>query len=291
LLALRVFFAVFVTLARDFTVIIAMFMMALMFTSGIFWDINLIQDQSMKELLLTLNPLAALIDGYRQVLIYDNTLNIIYGGRFSLGLNEFICWCLLFKPIQQYINAKVVFMIDNIISVENVSLEYKSRAGFFKSFSHKALNNVTFDIKKGEVFGVLGGNGSGKSTLLQVLGGILQPDNGKVVVDKNITRSLLSLGLGFNPELTGEDNALISCMLNGYTKKDAKILLKQIGEFSELGVFFYQPVKTYSAGMKARLGFSTAVLAHVDILLIDEVLSVGDNAFKAKAQKNTFRQN
>jgi lipopolysaccharide transport system ATP-binding protein len=176
-------------------------------------------------------------------------------------------------------------MNDNIISVENVSLEYKSRAGFFKSFSHKALNNVTFDIKKGEVFGVLGGNGSGKSTLLQVLGGILQPDNGKVVVDKNITRSLLSLGLGFNPQLTGEDNALISCMLNGYTKKDAKILLKQIGEFSELGVFFYQPVKTYSAGMKARLGFSTAVLAHVDVLLIDEVLSVGDNAFKAKAQK------
>ncbi|RHW74881.1 ABC transporter ATP-binding protein [Colwellia sp. RSH04] len=176
-------------------------------------------------------------------------------------------------------------MIDNLISVKNVSLEYKSRIGFFKSFSHKALNDISFDIKRGEVFGVLGGNGSGKSTLLQVLAGILQPDNGKVIVDRRISRSLLSLGLGFNPQLTGEDNALISCMLNGYSKENAKAILKKIEGFSELGRFFYQPVKTYSAGMKARLGFSTAVIAHVDVLLIDEVLSVGDNAFKLKAQQ------
>ncbi|MGB1197727.1 MAG: ABC transporter ATP-binding protein [Thalassotalea sp.] len=144
---------------------------------------------------------------------------------------------------------------------------------------------MSFSIKKGEIFGVLGGNGSGKSTLLQLLAGILQPDSGKVIIDKSISRSLLSLGLGFNPQLTGEDNALISCMLNGYSKNEAKTVLTQIGEFSELGAFYYQPVKTYSAGMKARLGFSTAVIAHVDVLLIDEVLSVGDSAFKAKAEQ------
>ncbi len=175
-------------------------------------------------------------------------------------------------------------MSDALITLNNVTLDYKSRIGLFKSFTHKALNNVSFSVNKGEVFGVLGGNGSGKSTLLQILAGILHPDDGNVVVAPNTTRALLSLGLGFNPQLTGEDNALISCMLNGYSKKNAKLLSKEIREFSELGKFYEQPVKTYSSGMKSRLGFSTAVLSHVDILLIDEVLSVGDNAFKAKAQ-------
>jgi lipopolysaccharide transport system ATP-binding protein len=106
-----------------------------------------------------------------------------------------------------------------------------------------------------------------------------------MVVDKNISRSLLSLGLGFNPQLTGRDNAILSCMLSGYAKHEIKKKLEHIKEYSTLGNFFEQPVKTYSAGMRARLGFSTGVLTNVDILLIDETLSVGDQDFRKKAEK------
>lgn len=171
------------------------------------------------------------------------------------------------------------------IRVDNVSLIYRSRVGFFKGFAHKALDGLNFNVNQGEIFGILGKNGSGKSTLLQVLAGILKPDEGEVIVDKQATRSLLSLGLGFNRNLTGADNAMISCMLNGDTKKQALSRLQGIKRFAELGKFFEQPVKTYSAGMRARLGFATAVLTEVDILLIDEVMSVGDRNFSMKAQK------
>ncbi|QIR15135.1 ABC transporter ATP-binding protein [Shewanella aestuarii] len=175
-------------------------------------------------------------------------------------------------------------MSETILSVNNLTLEYRTRSGLFKMFTHKALDNISFKIAKGEVFGVLGKNGSGKSSLLQLLAGTLQPDSGTVDCSKDITRALLALGLGFNVNLTGRDNALISCMLDGYTKKQALILVEQINEFAELGHFFDQPVKTYSSGMKSRLGFATAMITEVDILLIDEVLSVGDNTFKKKAE-------
>lgn len=171
-----------------------------------------------------------------------------------------------------------------IIELKNVTLEYNTRVGLFKRFKHKALNNVSFTVNRGEVFGVLGGNGSGKSTLLQVLAGIFKPDVGLVEIDKLTTRSLLSLGLGFNNQLSGRDNALISCMLEGYNKAQAKELLEEIKVFSELGEFFEQPVKSYSSGMRARLGFATGLKIKVDLLLIDEVLSVGDTNFKNKAE-------
>lgn len=171
-----------------------------------------------------------------------------------------------------------------IIELKNVTLEYNTRVGLFKRFKHKALNNVSFTVNRGEVFGVLGGNGSGKSTLLQVLAGIFKPDVGLVEIDKLTTRSLLSLGLGFNNQLSGRDNALISCMLEGYNKAQAKELLEEIKVFSELGEFFEQPVKSYSSGMRARLGFATGLKIKVDLLLIDEVLSVGDANFKNKAE-------
>ncbi|WP_405127375.1 ABC transporter ATP-binding protein [Shewanella donghaensis] len=156
--------------------------------------------------------------------------------------------------------------------------------GFLQQFNYKAVDNVSFDIKRGEVFGILGRNGSGKSSLLKVLAGTLLPDSGNLTCGKEISRSLLALGLGFNNNLSGRDNALISCMLNGYTKKESIVLADEVGEFAELGDFFDQPVKTYSSGMRSRLGFASAIIAKVDILLIDETLSVGDNAFKQKAE-------
>ncbi|WP_394200821.1 ABC transporter ATP-binding protein [Shewanella waksmanii] len=175
-------------------------------------------------------------------------------------------------------------MSNVILSVDNISLEYKSRAGFFKHFTYRALDGISFDVEKGEVFGVLGRNGSGKSSLLKVLAGTLPPDRGNISYSHQISKSLLSLGLGFNSNLTGRDNALISCMLNGYSRKRAQPLVDEIGAFAELGDFYNQPVKTYSSGMRSRLGFAAALLTKVDLLLIDETLSVGDAAFNEKAE-------
>ncbi|MEZ9405858.1 ABC transporter ATP-binding protein [Vibrio sp. 10N.286.48.F5] len=175
-------------------------------------------------------------------------------------------------------------MNEVILKVENVSLEYKTRVGIFNTFKHKALDNVSFEVNKGDVLGILGKNGAGKSTLLKILSGVFKPDSGRVWVPPGTTRSLLTLGLGFNGDLSGRDNAILSCMFNGFSKTESIELSKEIHAFSELGDFFEQPVRTYSSGMRSKLGFSTGIVSHVDILLIDEVLSVGDKGFKAKAE-------
>ncbi|CAH7429287.1 Teichoic acids export ATP-binding protein TagH [Vibrio chagasii] len=176
-------------------------------------------------------------------------------------------------------------MNEVILKVENVSLEYKTRVGIFNTFKHKALDNVSFDVNKGDVLGILGKNGAGKSTLLKILSGVFKPDSGRVWVPPGTTRSLLTLGLGFNGDLSGRDNAILSCMFNGFSKSESIELSKEIQIFSELGDFFEQPVRTYSSGMRSKLGFSTGIVSHVDILLIDEILSVGDKGFKAKAER------
>lgn len=176
-------------------------------------------------------------------------------------------------------------MSELILDVKNVSLEYKTRSGFFEYFSHRAIDNLSFKVNKGEVIGIVGRNGAGKSTLLKIIAGVIHPNSGEVSMPSGTTVSLLSLGVGFNPDLSGRDNAIISCMLNGFTRIEALSTLDEIKKFSELGNFFEQPVKTYSSGMKSRLGFSTALVAKVDILLIDEVLSVGDVSFRKKAEQ------
>lgn len=175
-------------------------------------------------------------------------------------------------------------MSEIILEAKNLCLEYRSKSGFMKTFKHKALDNVSFQLKKGEVLGLTGRNGAGKSTLLKVLVGVLEPDSGEVIIPPNTSYSLLSLGLGFNSDLSGRDNAFLSCMLSGLSKSRTRQLIEEIKEFSELGDFFEQPIRTYSSGMKSRLGFACGVLTEVDILMIDEVLSVGDKRFKAKAE-------
>ena len=175
-------------------------------------------------------------------------------------------------------------MSEIILEAKNLCLEYRSKSGFMKTFKHKALDNISFQLKKGEVLGLTGRNGAGKSTLLKVLVGVLEPDSGEVIIPPNTSYSLLSLGLGFNSDLSGRDNAFLSCMLSGLSKSKSRKLIEEIKEFSELGDFFEQPIRTYSSGMKSRLGFACGVLTEVDILMIDEVLSVGDKKFKAKAE-------
>jgi lipopolysaccharide transport system ATP-binding protein len=176
--------------------------------------------------------------------------------------------------------------MDNepIIKLQDITLTYKTRMSFFRHQEFCALDNVSFSIEKGETLGIVGNNGCGKSTLLKVLAGIYQPDSG--IITKNChSISLLSLGVGFDQELSGRDNAVLSAMLLGASKKQALAVLSDIVEFSELGKFIEQPVKTYSSGMKARLGFAVAIKLDVDLLLIDEVLGVGDAGFRQKAEQ------
>jgi len=150
---------------------------------------------------------------------------------------------------------------------------------------HHVLNDLDLEIQQGERIGLVGRNGAGKSTLLRIIGGIYPPAGGTVWRDPKKTVALLSLGLGFKGDLSGRDNALLAAMLQGMTRREAKQRLDAIGEFTELGEFYEQPVKTYSSGMRSRLGFATGLLLDTDILLLDEILAVGDQGFRQKARE------
>jgi ABC-2 type transport system ATP-binding protein/lipopolysaccharide transport system ATP-binding protein len=144
-----------------------------------------------------------------------------------------------------------------------------------------ALSSVTFDIDKGAAIGIMGPNGSGKSTLLQIIAGVYPPTGGRVQVNGHVA-PLISLGVGFHPELTGEENIYLGASLFGWSNKRTRERYQQIVEFSELGSFIDTPVKNYSSGMHVRLGFSMAIHLDPDILLADEILAVGDVGFKQK---------
>ena len=143
------------------------------------------------------------------------------------------------------------------------------------------LNDVSFEIKKGEFFGIVGKNGSGKSTLLKLLAGIYAPDSGLVQVNGSLT-PFIELGVGFNPELTGRENVYLNGALLGFSRDEMNEMYDDIISFAEIEKFMDQKLKNYSSGMQVRLAFSIAIRAKSDILLIDEVLAVGDAAFQAK---------
>ena len=145
----------------------------------------------------------------------------------------------------------------------------------------KVLKGVSFEIKKGEFFGIVGRNGSGKSTLLKLLAGIYAPDKGLVQVNGSLT-PFIELGVGFNPELSGRDNVYMNGALLGFDRHQMDEMYDDIVEFAELGRFMDQKLKNYSSGMQVRLAFSIAIRAQSDILLLDEVLAVGDEAFQRK---------
>jgi len=171
-----------------------------------------------------------------------------------------------------------------MLQLEDVSLSYSSRRKSFDHGAHHVLNRVSLQVFEGETLGIIGRNGVGKSTTLRLMAGILAPTSGTVWQRPGKSASLLTIGLGFRPDLSGRDNATLAAMLQGATARQARGFLEEIKEFSELGDSFEEPVKTYSSGMLARLGFTTALKTHVDILLIDEVLSVGDARFREKAE-------
>lgn len=185
----------------------------------------------------------------------------------------------------------------NAIELTNISKLYRSYqtprhrlleiiSGGRKSYFHetRALDDVSFSLKKGGRLGIVGENGSGKSTLLKVLAGVITPTSGTVRVDGRVS-ALLELGAGFNPELPGRENIRQFCMLHGMTHEEIEVALPKIINFSELGESIEHPVKTYSSGMSVRLGFSCAVYVQPDILIVDEALSVGDAYFQNKCMQ------
>lgn len=153
--------------------------------------------------------------------------------------------------------------------------------------SFYALNGISFDVEKGDFFGILGRNGSGKSTLLKIISEIYRPTAGSVRHDGKLV-SFIELGVGFKAELTGRENVYLNGALLGFSKKEIDVMYDDIIEFAELEKFMEQQLKNYSSGMKVRLAFSVAIRAHADILILDEVLAVGDAAFKKKCN-NYFK--
>jgi lipopolysaccharide transport system ATP-binding protein len=173
---------------------------------------------------------------------------------------------------------------SKILTLQHVGLHYSKRKSFLKNSKYWALKDVTFDLYLGETLGIIGRNGVGKSTLLRVLAGIISPDMGQVLIHKPGLRiSLISLQAGFVPFLSGRENAILSGMLLGATKREILARMDDIMAFSELNGFWDQPVNTYSTGMRARLGFSVAYYVNPDVILLDEVLGVGDEAFRQKS--------
>jgi ABC-2 type transport system ATP-binding protein len=185
---------------------------------------------------------------------------------------------------------------DIAIKVEDLSKTFKlphekhsSVKSLFVNFYRRkrtfevqhALKDVSFEVKKGEFFGIVGRNGSGKSTLLKLIAGIYAPTKGKISINGSLT-PFIELGVGFNPELTGRENVFLNGALLGFNRKEMKKMYNEIVEFAELEKFMDQKLKNYSSGMQVRLAFSIAIRAHSDILLLDEVLAVGDAAFQQK---------
>lgn len=182
------------------------------------------------------------------------------------------------------------------ITVDNVYLSYRSivpvskrnskveegrkRTGRVEHF--EALHGISFEVAQGEIVGLIGRNGSGKSTLLRVLAGIFEADRGTVDLHGK-TVSLLALGVGFQKQLSGRENIYLSGLLMGFSKQRIDRQIDEIIEFSELGSFIDKPVQTYSSGMQSKLGFAITAILKTDIILVDEVLSVGDSHFKKKS--------
>jgi len=185
-----------------------------------------------------------------------------------------------------------------VIVADRVSVRYRipqERIGSFKEFAIRrlqgrigynefwALRDVSLRVASGEILGVIGRNGAGKTTLLKVVARVLRPTSGRVRVTGHIA-PLLDLGAGFHPELTGRENVFLNGALLGHTGGDVRDHFDEILEFAELGGFIEAPLRTYSSGMVARLGFAVATTWRPDILILDEVLAVGDEAFQKKCQ-------
>jgi ABC-type polysaccharide/polyol phosphate transport system ATPase subunit len=183
-----------------------------------------------------------------------------------------------------------------IIKLENVTVKYRvpeERFGSFKEYlvmllqnrvkmkDFCALREINLDIQPGEVFGIIGRNGAGKTTLLKVISRVLSPSSGRILIGGDVV-PLLELGAGFHPELTGRENVFLNGALLGHTQREIRIHLSEILDFAQIDGYIDAPIRTYSSGMIARLGFAVATSWEPEILVLDEILAVGDEAFREK---------
>lgn len=186
-------------------------------------------------------------------------------------------------------------MNETVIKFEHVIKEYflyKNQKARFKAIftnnrgvkKHRALNDISFEVKKGESVGIIGRNGAGKSTLLKMITGVSFATSGNITVNGKVA-ALLELTAGFSNDMTGRENIYLKCYLLGLENSEIKAIENNIIEFASLGDYIDQPVRTYSSGMKMRLGFAININIRPDILVIDEALSVGDADFKKKCEK------
>lgn len=192
-------------------------------------------------------------------------------------------------------------MSHNVIEVNNLKKDFKvylerpetikgalinlAKFKLGTKVSHKeVLKGISFNVKSGEFLGIMGRNGSGKTTLLKILSGIYRPSSGSVVVKEKLA-PMVALGAGFQPELSGYDNIYLNASILGFGRQETKERVEEIIAFSEIGDDIYRPVKNYSSGMIVRLGFSVASLIDAPILLLDEILAVGDEGFQKKSMK------
>lgn len=197
-------------------------------------------------------------------------------------------------PLTNYIDTSI--KDDEVIRLDHVSVQYRipqEQIGTFREFfirllqrrvhfrNFYALEDVSLDVKRGEVFGLIGNNGAGKSTMLKVIARVLRPQKGRVQVRGKVS-PLLELGAGFHPELTGRENIYLNGAILGYSHEEMDDIFANIIEFSELGDFIDVPIRTYSTGMNARLGFAVATAHKPEVLIVDEILGVGDEAFQKK---------
>jgi ABC-type polysaccharide/polyol phosphate transport system ATPase subunit len=180
-------------------------------------------------------------------------------------------------------NVSMRYMIthDRIQSLKEYTVAFLKRKLVYEEFW--ALKDVSFEVKKGEVVGIIGRNGAGKSTLLKVISGILRPTEGNVKIEGNIV-PMLELGSGFDTDLTGRENIYLNGSILGYSEGFLKERYNEIVEFAELSKFINVPIRNYSSGMLMRLAFSIATVVNPDILIVDEILAVGDEAFQAKSK-------
>ncbi|HOQ76369.1 MAG TPA: ABC transporter ATP-binding protein [Thermoclostridium sp.] len=179
------------------------------------------------------------------------------------------------------ISMKFLIMHDRIRSLKEYTVALLKRRLKYEEFW--ALRNVSFEVRRGEVMGIIGRNGAGKSTLLKIISGILKPTEGKVKTGGNIV-PMLELGSGFDLDLTGRENIFLNGAILGYSEDFLKSKYDEIVEFAELEKFIDVPIRNYSSGMLTRLAFSIATVVNPEILIVDEILAVGDEAFQAKSK-------
>ena len=293
---------------KDVEYMYEVFCMLLFYATPIFYNVETLHiTNRYAQYALMANPLYSIVSMFRDCVLFGRAMNpnhIIYSAVFSIAM--LLIGVLVFYKKQDdfilHIRWEGVIMGNVMVDVNHVSIRFiqnqekvdNLKEYFIKLVTRKlkyddfwALTDVNFQIEKGERLGVLGFNGAGKSTLLKTVAGVLKPTKGTVTT-KGVIAPLLELGAGFDMNYTGKENVYLYGATMGYSRKYIEVRYDEIVEFAELKDFMHVPVKNYSSGMRARLGFAIATAVDPQVLILDEVLSVGDARFRAKSEKRVM---